>query len=455
MKVQIFSSRYFRRKFLFLITIYIGYNLIFAVNFSVDKNSGEEVVKEAQMLIPYLKGQGFNNQIWEYRTAAVIARATGRTLCLVPFHKFYLQQNGEEFLPFEDLFDVHSFNKYVNARIVQECAKECNQKLHGYIELRDSNSNSKIKKPFSIPGWRPGSLSKFQRSTGFEKVPWPESLNINPGNGGIAFDSLSNIATGFQQVARGKCVAVSGPLLELEHEFVLWTKFLIVNKAISDLKDFIVSNIFSGSSYLAIHWRLEETKCAGIGIGIGYGRDAKKHDSKSANNKLPKIIRKSDRKANLCFYSVIPASSPVRIWYRLISKEAIIKWMRRIMSAHGINNLYLATDVKDYSLLNWIKSEVPITTKNDIQGILKKHDFSRENDVLSILEQEICAEADIFAGTQMSSWTERVIEKRFMSEDRVFKRNKSNLLSRPDTSNKTLYFDVEVCGCELYGDVTG
>tara|TARA_B100000519_G_scaffold152684_1_gene133744 strand:+ start:3449 stop:4681 length:1233 start_codon:yes stop_codon:yes gene_type:complete len=410
------------------------------------------VTKEAQMLlIPYLKGQGLNNQIWEYRTAAIIARATGRTLCLEPFHKFYLQQSGREFLPFEELFDVHFFNKYVNSSIGHECSKACDQKLHSFIELTYTSTNSKIN-PFSIPEWRPGSLNKFQRSTGFVKVPIPKGLNINPRKGGVPFDSLSNIKTGFQEVAHGKCVAVSGPLLELEHEFILWTKFLRANKAILELKDFIVSNFYSGSSYLAIHWRLEETKCAGVGVGIGYGRDAKERYAKVGSNKPFKIIRKSDNRANLCFYGVIPSSSPTRIWFRLISKEAIVKWTKRIMSTHGIENLYLATDLKDSSLLNWIKSEIPVTTKKDIEGFLEKRDFSSDNDVLSILEQEICAEADIFAGTQMSSWTERVIEKRFMNQGHIFKRDKSDLLSHPDPSNRTLYFDVEVCACELYGE---
>ena len=137
------------------------------------------VNKDQMLLIPYLKGQGLNNQLWEYRTAAIIARATGRILCLEPFHKFYLERSGREFLPFAELFDVYSFNNYVNSSIGGDCVKVCDRKLHSFIELTDTTSNSK-KKPFSIPEWRPGSLKKFQLSTGFVKVPSPISLNINP-----------------------------------------------------------------------------------------------------------------------------------------------------------------------------------------------------------------------------------------------------------------------------------
>ena len=450
MRPVLLSSRRSRKKVLFFVITFVLCKVIFETKTGIDKSSDGAMVESQQFfLIPYLKGQGLNNQLWEYRTAAIIARATGRTLCLEPFHKFYLQKSGREFIPFEELFDVHFLNKYVKAIIGHHCAKVCNQTLHSFIELTDTSTNLKSK-PFSIPDWRPGSLNKFQRSTGFVTVPTPTTLNINSKKGGIAFDSPSNIKDGFRQVAHRKCIAVSGPLLDLEHEFFLWTKFLRANKAISELKDFITSNILSGSSYLAIHWRLEESKCAGVGVGIGYGRGAKEHDgAKFRSNKIPKIIRRSDNKANLCFYSVVPRSSPTQVWFRLISKEAIVKWIKMIKSIYEIRNVYLATDLSDFSLLNWIKSKISITTKRDIKDILEKYKISSDNDVLSILEQEICADADVFAGTQMSSWTERVIEKRFINQSRVYKRNKFYLLPRPDSLNRTLYFDVEVCACEL------
>lgn len=114
----------------------------------------------------------------------------------------------------------------------------------------------------------------------------------------------------------------------------------------------------------------------------------------------------------------------------------------------GIQNVYLATDLKDISLLNWIKSKTHAVSISDIQKIFDKKILVEENDILSILEQEICIEAEIFAGTQMSSWSERVIEKRFSKEGKVFSRNKFEMDLNLDPSGKNLYFDVEVCECE-------
>ena len=61
-----------------------------------------------KVLIPFLSGQGLNNQLWEYHSAARIAKALDRTLCLEPFHRFYLLKEGREFIPFDDLFNMEA-----------------------------------------------------------------------------------------------------------------------------------------------------------------------------------------------------------------------------------------------------------------------------------------------------------------------------------------------------------
>jgi hypothetical protein len=73
-----------------------------------------------------------------------------------------------------------------------------------------------------------------------------------------------------------------------------------------------------------------------------------------------------------------------------------------------------------------------------------------DNDVVSRVEQHICAEASVFAGTQMSSWTTRVVEERLFKKNMVNVVDVRNISSKPDKIfNRTLYFDVEACGCEF------
>ena len=75
---------------------------------------------EQSFMIPFLRGQGLNNQLWEYRNAAIIARASNRVLCLEPFHRFYLQKSGRIFIPFHELFDVDSLQVFVKTS--ENCA---------------------------------------------------------------------------------------------------------------------------------------------------------------------------------------------------------------------------------------------------------------------------------------------------------------------------------------------
>mmetsp|Transcript_5393 Transcript_5393/g.15794 ORF Transcript_5393/g.15794 Transcript_5393/m.15794 type:complete len:448 (+) Transcript_5393:313-1656(+) len=416
---------------------------LFSLDHVSHTNFGVEIHLEQKFLIPFLKGQGFNNQLWEYRTAAIIARATGRTLCLEPFHKFYLQKGGRQFLPFDEIFDVASLNNYVRSIVGGgNCARMCDHTLNDSINLVDKPT--KMGSGYLIPDWRPGSLKKFRESTGFRVVPLPKQISIAVKNDEVPFDSFSKIQKQFQEFSHRKCLAISGPLIELEEEFVLWTKFLRVSKVLSNLHSQIISHFFSQSPYMAIHWRLEETKCAGIGAGIGYGRDAK---AKKAKKNY--IIRKSDKWANLCFYGVNPRSSPPKVWFRLLSKEAVANWILSVMRENNIQHAYLATDLEDKSILEWVKTKIHAISKIDILDILDEKISVSDNDIISVVEQEICSEANLFAGTQMSSWTERVIEKRFSNLGRIFSGNKLDRNKRLDSLNTTYYFDVEVCACEI------
>jgi len=400
---------------------------------------------EKMFLVPYLKGQGFNNQLWEYRTAAIIARATGRALCLEPFHRFYLSQDGRAFIPFDEIFDTESLKGYVDVEAGGgNCAKLCANKLHSHVEL--TTKPSPARSVLRIADWRPGSLKNFRGSTNFKQIPTPLQLNINPDRGGVAFKTHEEIRNGLHIIKNDTCVSVSGPLLNISAESELWTDKLVISKQLMGVKDRIRSHFFSNSRYLAIHWRVEETRCAETGRGIGYGRSRK--TSKAERGKKDSssiIVRRSDHSAELCFFAI---RNRTKLWLRLVSKEAIVRWIHRIKFEHNLENVYLATDMQDEILLRWVKSKTGAISRSDIYAILKHGQTSLENDVVSVLEQEICTEAEIFAGTQMSSWTLRVNEKRARGRNQIFNADMLNMGKRPDESNTTFYMDVEACECE-------
>ena len=401
------------------------------------------------VLIPFIRGQGLNNQLWEYRSAAIIARATGRVLCLEPFHRFYLQKRGRKFIPFLELFDVNSLRKFV--RVSNNCAMMCEKKVHRHIELVSKPVlNIKHRKPFPIVDWRPGSLKLFLESTHFQFLSATSTaiININSLDQGVKFDSLKDIKEALFNYSTDKCVSIMASTPFLPDEYLLWTRALNVNQNIKNAVFQIKKNVFNDKPYIAIHWRFEETKCAGIGRGIGFGRSFEKVDKNSKQISM----RKSDERADLCFFAgPVPNSSKSSIWLRLVSKNAIVNWIKRLKQEKNIENVYIASDCNDPALMQWIKYKTGAKMKADIETILSRFVSLEDNDIVSRIEQQICTTSSIFAGTSMSSWTSSVIEERFKDRNSFFIQDKFHMIRRPDPKNMTFYFDIEVCNCDWDG----
>ncbi|CAL6332076.1 unnamed protein product [Bathycoccus prasinos] len=217
-----------------------------------------------------------------------------------------------------------------------------------------------MQKPFPIADWRPGSLSKFKRSTGFKYVPRPMILSADKHRLG----SLMEIGKSLSNYSSMRCTAVAGTIPVIREEYLKWSRSLEVAQNIKDAVKEIQKTVFEDRHYLAIHWRFEESKCAGIGKGIGFGRSGAK-------------------------------------------------------------------------------------SKSDILSILSKYVSLDDNDIISRVEQQLCTESKLFAGTLASSWTSSVIEERLKSQDNFFMQDKYNPIRRPDIRNQTFYLDIEVCKCEL------
>jgi len=396
---------------------------------------------EQSFMIPFLRGQGLNNQLWEYRNAAIIARASNRVLCLEPFHRFYLQKSGRIFIPFHELFDVDSLQVFVKTS--ENCAQLCNKRIQRHFEI-STKQHSRIdpQNPFPIADWRPGSLKLFKQSTGFEVLPIPEIIDYS--KKAAKFWTLADTHAIFSAYSKDKCVSVAGSTLELPEEFLHWSRALNVSKNIQNAVNHVKKYILKDKPYIAIHWRFEETKCAGFGRGIGFGRSSLKF--RGTNKQV--LVRKSDSDADLCFFAGPVPRGGHGIWLRLVSKKAIVQWIKLLMKEKKVENIYLATDCHDPKLLQSIKRETGAKSKSDIEHILLRFAALEENDISSRVEQQICTESYIFAGTSMSSWTSSVIEERFRDRKSFFVQDKFNMIRRPDPENRTLYFDVEVCNCE-------
>ena len=394
-------------------------------------------------VVPFISGQGLNNQLWEYRGAATLARALNRTVCLEPAHRFYLTTTGREFIPFDELFDVSSIQRHVSAVLGGgHCAVACGGKIHRMLNLV-GKPTPPPKNPYTIADWRPGSLIKFGGSTGFRHVPSPTNHLVSRDD--PPMENLAELARKIGPVARGaRCLGLQGNA-GLEQvgngdEKRRWTEVLQTSPKLIEGARRVHEDLMNGEPYLAIHWRFEETKCAGYGVGIGNGRDAGEMNRKGT-------ATKGD--GDLCFFAgVVPKQTPVKIWLRLVSKEQVTATVKRVMAEHGLKHVFLATDGKDKDLIGWVKRETGAKTLDDLPAGWDAVSLA-DNDIASRLEQQLCQDSKIFMGTQGSSWTLAVIEDRFKRQGKMYvpqDKFSSSLPTRP--SDDSMFFDMEVCDCE-------
>jgi hypothetical protein len=237
-----------RRKFLaYAVQISVLYFVFSLLRIPPKLEHGQSEKKK--YLIPFISGQGLNNQLWEYRSAAILARSTGRVLCLVPFHRFYLQETGREFIPFQELFDAESIKRFVQISTVDNCSDQCNREIQQHLQLITiSKTPFDRKNPFPVAEWRPGSLKLFLKSTGFKSLSVSKMININISE----YDKVnSNILEYMNEVLsryqNSQCVSILGTIPHLSREFwylestsFIYSKILEFTLSYSEIFIFII-----------------------------------------------------------------------------------------------------------------------------------------------------------------------------------------------------------------------
>lgn len=254
---------------------------------------------------------------------------------------------------------------------------------------------------------------------------------------------LEEVATKLAAVTGGaRCVGLQGTgrLDEVGDEKRRWTEALRTSPRLVDAARRVHQDLMGGEPYLAIHWRFEETKCAGYGVGIGNGRNA---------GEMQRSGQATKGGGDLCFFAgVVPSQKPVKIWLRLVSKEQVAATVRRVMAQHGLKRAFLATDGRDKELVGWIKSATGAATLDDLPQGWDAVSLA-DNDIASRLEQQLCQDAKVFMGTQGSSWTLAVIEDRFKKQGKMYVPAPKFADTGPTRpSDDSMFFDMEVCDCE-------
>lgn len=91
----------------------------------------------------------------------------------------------------------------------------------------------------------------------------------------------------------------------------------------------------------------------------------------------------------------------------LNTPEELVEKCKKIMKETGINNIYLATDSKDYAKLKYINDNLPLFFLNSINK-----EYRNDKYIYAVMESIICAKATHFYGTRTSLYSVNICGER-------------------------------------------
>lgn len=377
-----------------------------------------------RFMVPMLSNSvGDNNQLMEYMTAAVMARATKRTLCLVPFFNGPIKHTGKHpigSLSIEERYDIEEFNKFVRLSSLERCLNKCRKNIHGFWWLRHSSSSSLGR------DWRWNPRVKTH-DFGKYFVNWTSTDHINQ-----AVEELTD--------GNERCVALGGlfPGLRWRGAYLAPSLYMRPSQSILMLAN-ALQNLAIGQdqNFIAVHWRFEESLCQGDELGLCFlrcGDGAEISSGLHATTRGFAIATKRERKSS-CKHMV----DSTRV---VISKEDLVSAIINKAFKENVSFVYIATDgwMRGSHAQNLIKEVVKEVRSrglfvsglwriNNLPNIVSNSSDYMYNDQIikkisntelnghsiSRIEQELCFRASSFMGSGESTWSLAVFRVRLAS----------------------------------------
>lgn len=376
-------------------------------------NTPVEGLKE-KFIVPILTGHlGDNNQLMEYMTSAVVAKATNRTLCLTPFfsgprkHAGQLPRLQGAGLAMEERYDIPYLAKFVNVTPLERCLQRCNKQLDSIWWLRRTSSS---------PGrvWKSDPNNVRSHDLAWSFVKWT---------------SMIDIGKSFKEFDQEKCVALGGlfPGLRWRGAYLASSMFLRPAQSVSRAATVIQERaIGPNRSFVAVHWRFEESNCRGHELGLCFIRC---NDGSEIDSGLhPSAIEWVDLGQHKC-----PHDHSIR--GVSVSKLDLIAAIQETAKKDKVDVVYLATDgwmrgPKELALVKEVVNQLR-DSGLEVVGLWKIEELPNFSDgkyfdatlansvipkvtghTISQIEQEICHRAYSFLGSGESTWSLSVFRSR-------------------------------------------
>jgi len=352
--------------------------------------------KSSGYVITHFSGSGFNNQIHQILNGVAFARALNRTYCLPPFVRRKSDEiNSRATLTdFSEIFDIRHFRKFVTLESIENCSSLCRNRVDFIINMspnKMSVQGYERQNTMKLMGFdsKFSELVKFKRFKNLQRswAEWHTELQV-----------VSEL-----KIQREKCLELFQPFpaanLIVNGNMKILSASLQFSNSIEEKAKRIAEDLFEDSSYISVHWRYEyqekgESKCR------------KKNLKVRGSGDVCFVIFLKKQRSELKDYLNFGECRGCEKYLLFVRLEDLGSALADFQTSMGGLEIYLASDAEP-RVMEKLRKYIHFKTINDSKiGFNLLANESME--VLSAVEQGICALGENFIGTSYSTWTTTV-----------------------------------------------
>ncbi|XP_077980211.1 uncharacterized protein LOC144435493 [Glandiceps talaboti] len=320
--------------------------------------------KTARYLLPIeYYNSGPNYLYRNFRIAAIVAMYQNRSIVEISFPRHHSQGRGLEtdLRMFNSTFDVDQLHKVLHTISLENFKRECNNTVNAVMmSMSSANSSDRLENYEmhrliyrKLYGIDLPIISKDEK----RRIVHDDTYGVGPHN-----EQMKCLGM-FHMLAYPHAT-----IPEINNISAKIDRYLQRSKGIRDVAEAAMDRMCDGKPYLAIHWRNKS------GEGC-----------RSRCDKIPLMVQTNENAVN------------------------VVRDIRMLLHQYNLSCTYVA--YPPYAALfmkNLKRSKIPNLFDNEYLMSDKHHEldiYKRDDYMLSLLEQEICRQSDVFLGWKQSSWT--------------------------------------------------
>lgn len=347
-------------------------------------------------IITHFSGSGFNNQIHQFLNGIAISRSLNRTYCIPPFvrRKSDEMNTFVKFTDFVEIFDLTSIQKIVNTESMERCSSLCNNHVDFIVNMSPNEISSSSYNRQDI-------MKRMGFYTDLKELVKTKRLE-NLGQNWVDWDRGSQVSSKLGYINE-KCLELFQPFpaskLIVDGTMKYVPSALQLRKSIVSTAEQIAVELFSNRPYISVHWRYENQK-------KGESKCRKKSLPAKGSGDVCFVIFLKKSRSTQRDYLNFGVCSKCEKYLQYVHIDDIGRTLRAFQTVSGGHDIYIASDA-DLKILKEVRKYTRFKMISDSElgrSVLESQDM----EIVSVIEQALCAGGTSFIGTSYSTWTTTV-----------------------------------------------